>query len=347
MRSLAAILAAAILAGPGVTSAQEASAGLELHATVTAQSAYANATEIGGARVMLYSTWKLDDHWSVSGTLQARTQPYFYEEFGTQGFKARADLLQLHLTYARIAPRRSLVVQVGELSSAFGSFLPRYDDSVNPLIDVPLSYGYYSRGVTGLSLAGAQVDVTAGKLDARAQFVNSSPANRRSLFGREQYGNWAGGVGYTIVQGVRVGAPVFRGPYLDHHAEFYFPGEADPHRLPGTGYGLEVQWGHGPWNVYGELQRFQMTYRAIPDFNENTGYAEVRRVLNPRWFVAERISYLRTNVTPALQVFETSVAFRPNRYQLIKVGYQALHGSPGNVLALQLVTSIPSVSINR
>lgn len=210
-----------------------------------------------------------------------------------------------------------------------------------------LSYGYYNRGVTELSLAGAQVDVAVGKLDARAQFVNSSPANRRSIFDSEQYGNWAGGVGYTVVQGLRFGVSAFRGPYLDRRFPFYFPGEADPHRLPGTGYGLEAQWGHGPWNVYGELQRFQMTYKVIPVFNENTGYAEIRRVLNPRWFVAARVSYRRTNVTPALEVYETSVAFRPNRYQLIKVGYEALQGSPGNVLALQLVTSLPSISFAR
>jgi hypothetical protein len=330
-----------------LASAQEASSGLEIHATVSAQTAYSDNSVTGGARLMLYSTWKIDDHWSISGTLQARTRPYFYEELDTQGYGARADLLQLHLTYARVAPGRSLVVQVGELSSAFGSFLQRYDDSVNPLIDVPLSYGYYNRGVTALSLAGAQVDVTAGKLDARAQFVNSSPANRRSIFDSEQYGNWAGGVGYTIVQGLRVGISAFRGPYLDRHSEFYFPGEADPHRLPGTGYGLEAQWGHGPWSAYGELQRFQLAYKIIPVFNQNTGYAEIRRVLNPRWFVAARVSYRRSNETPPLEAYETSVAFRPNRFQLIKVGYEALRGSPGNVLALQFVTTLPSVSIAR
>jgi hypothetical protein len=327
--------------------AQEASSGLEMHATVTAQAANTQGSTTGGARLMLYTNWKLDEHWSINSTVQARTQPYFYEELGTQGYGARVDILQLHLTYARIAPNRSLVVQVGELSTAFGSFLQRYDDSVNPLIDVPLSYGYYDRVVTALSLPGAQIDVTAGKFDGRAQFVNSSPANRRSIFDNQQYGNWAGGIGYTIVQGLRLGVTAFRGPYLDRQFEFYFPGEADPHRLPATGYGLEAQWGHGPWAAYGELQRFQLTYTLIPDFNENTGYAELRRVLSPRWYAAVRVSYRRTNVTPTLEVYETAVGFRPNRYQLIKVGYQALQGAPGNVLALQLVTSIPSISIAR
>ena len=68
----------------------------------------------------------------------------------------------------------------------------------------------------------------------------------------------------------------------------YFPGEAPPHDLPATAYGLDVQWGHGPWNVYGELSHFQMTYKTIPDFNMHTGYAEARRVLTPRWYAAAR-----------------------------------------------------------
>ena len=45
------------------------------------------------------------------------------------------------------------------LSSAFGSFLLRYDDAANPLIDMPQAYGYYGAGVTDYGLAAAQVDV--------------------------------------------------------------------------------------------------------------------------------------------------------------------------------------------
>ena len=59
------------------------------------------------------------------------------------------------------------------------------------------AYGYYYQPVTFLGLVGAQVDATAGKLDARAQFVNSSPANRRTIFESDQRGNWAGGVVLT------------------------------------------------------------------------------------------------------------------------------------------------------
>jgi len=242
-----------------------------------------------------------------------------------------------------------VVVRAGELSTAFGSFLLRYDDADNPLIDMPMAYGYYSTVTTG-GLAGAQVDATRGKLDARAQFVNSSPANRRSIFDREQYGNWAGGGGYTIRQGFRVGASAYRGPYLDRSYPFYFPGEARPRDLAGSGVGLDVQWGRGPWNMYGEWQRFQMNYRAIPTFTTHNGYAEARRVLHPRWYVAARAGYLRASAYKGHDTYELAVGFRPNRYQLVKVGYEAqrgpsIRGTLANTVAVQYVTSFRALSI--
>jgi hypothetical protein len=51
--------------------------------------------------------------------------------------------------------------------------------------------------------------------------------------------------------------------------------------------------GGGHWNAWGEVQRFQMDYRAIPTFTQHTGYAEVRRILSPRWYAASRVGYLR------------------------------------------------------
>jgi len=83
----------------------------------------------------------------------------------------------------------------------------------------------------------------------------SYPANRRSIFDNGQYGDRAGGVGYTITQGLRLGVSAYRGPYLDYEFPYYFPGEANPHVLPATAIGVDGQWGRGPWNVYGEWQR--------------------------------------------------------------------------------------------
>lgn len=240
--------------------AQEANSGFDLRTTLSAVSSYSqelstpprNGSEVfGGFRAILYPTWKFSSHWTISGAMQVHSRPYFQEEFGTQGYGVKGDLLQLNLGYARFWDHnRSLVVRVGQLSSAFGAFLQRYDPADNPLIGVPSAYGYYYKPVTFQGLVGTQVDSTAGKLDARAQFVNSSPANRRSIFENDQYGNWAGGLGYTIRQGFRVGGSAYYGPYLDRQYRFFFPGEANPRDLPGSGYGLDVEWGSGHWNAW-------------------------------------------------------------------------------------------------
>jgi hypothetical protein len=346
---------------PAATWAQEAESGLELHGTFSAMAAYTHQLSAypregepltGGFRSMLYPTWKLSRNWSISGAVEVHSRPYFYQEFSSQGYGLKVDLAQAYVTYSRIRRDKSFVFRAGQLSSAFGSFLLRYDDSANPLIDIPLAYGYYGKGVTAYGLVGAQVDATAGKFDLRAQLVNSSPANRRSIFDRDQYGNWTAGVGYTIWQGFRVGASAYRGPYLDRKSRFYFPGEAKPRDLPGTAYGVDVQWGRGPWNAFGEWQHFQFTYHVIPTFREDTGYGELRRVLHPRWYVATRVSYMRANAFPSFRVIETAVGFRPNRLQLVKVSYEIqqgsnFRGSLGNTLAFQLVTVFRPISIER
>jgi hypothetical protein len=343
----------------GILWAQEAESGFDLRTSLSGGAFYthrlkaaprsASATT-GGFRGMLYPTWKLNENWTVFGAVQVHSRPYYYEQFSTQGYGVKADVLQAHLTYARFWKDGAIVVRAGELSSAFGSFLLRYDDADNLLIDIPLAYGYYYKNVTTLGLAGAEVGVTAGKLDFRAQFANSSPANRRSVFDREQYGSWTGGAGYAIRQGFRVGISAYRGAYLHRQHQFYRPGEAKPRDLPASAYGIDVQWGRGPWTANGELQRFQRAYRAVPTMNQHVGYAEVRRVLHPRWYVAGRAGYLRSSSFAGREAYEFVAGFRPNRHQLVKAGYQAQHGPTirgtlSNTVALQLVTTFTVVSI--
>lgn len=333
--------------------AQEAASGVELSGTVSVEAigshelteAPRNGADVaGGFRAVLYPVWKIDDHWAVSAAIQVHSRPYFADEVYTQGYGVKADVLQANLSYSRFIKHGSVVIRAGELSSAFGSFLLRYDDAMNPLINAPPSYGYYYEGVTTLSLAGAEADVTLGKFDARAQFVSSSPGNRRSIFDRDQYGNWAGGAGYTIKQGFRVGASMYRGPYLDRQYPFYFPGEAPPHQLPATGVGVDAAWGRGPWNLNGEWQRFQMDYHVIPNYIREVAYVEARRTLTPRWYVAARASTIRPSAGNPLQQYEIAAGYRPARFELIKLGYQIdqgpeIHGTVDNTLALQIVTT--------
>ena len=337
--------------------AQEAQSGLSLSGTVSEQVDDSHQLSApprdgspvsGGFRAILYPTWKLSDHWTVTGAVQIYSRPYFYEQFSTQGYGLSTNILQAHLDYSQFWNNGAVVVRVGELSSAFGSFLLRYDDAVNPLIDKPMSYGYYYQGVSTLSLAGAQVDVTLHKFDVRAQFTNSSPANRLSIFDKGQFGDWTGGVGYTIAQGLRIGASAYRGPYLDYDFPYYFPGEANPHVLPATAVGIDAEWGRGPWNFYGEWQRFQDDYHVIPNYIQKVGYVEARRTLNPRLYAATRIGVMRNAFTPQ-QSYEFTLGYRPARFELVKLGYEILQGAGigtlGNTLAVQFVTTFGPLSV--
>jgi hypothetical protein len=334
--------------------AQEATSGLDLRANLTAQAVASNeltqaprfgSPMIVGSRTIVYPTWKINDHWFIMGALQLSTRPYYFEDFSTTGYGAKGLVLQSTLNYSRVSGNGSILVRVGEMSTAFGSFMLRYDDTDNPLVDVPVGYGYYYSLVSILGVAGAQTDVTKGKWDARAQFANSSPANPRSLFARDQYGNWAGGAGYTIRQGLRVGVSAYRGPYLDRTDEYFFPGEANPSTLPARALGLDVNWTHGHTSVQGELQKFVMPYTVIPTFREFTGYGELKRALSARWYLAARIGYSSANASGKVETLETTAGFRPNRLQLIKFSYTYEHYGTGtqrtdNALAIQLITTL-------
>ena len=329
---------------PACSVAQEASVGFSLPITVTGGAFSYEGEREAGFRTVAYPTLKLGRHWFLGGAIQASSRPYFYEQFDTQGRGLKGDLLQGYAGYSHTSGNKSVVVKTGVLSSAFGSFLLRYDDAVNPLIDMPQAYGYYYKQVTTLGLPGAQVDFSAGKLDTRIQFTNSSPANRRSLFDHAQYPNWAGGAGYTVRQGLRLGTSFYRGPYLHREHRFFRRGEERPRDLPGAGYGLDLQFARGHWYVNAELQRFQLAYKIVPTFSMLAGYGELKYVFHPRWYVATRVGHRQSNRSPERDVFEFAVGFRPNRVQLVKVGYQMPRG-PGvetredSILGIQLVTT--------
>jgi hypothetical protein len=334
--------------------AQEAGSGFELRTTLTAGAAYSQQSpnsETGAFRALFYPTVKFDDHWAITGAVQVVGGPFFFQELPESEYSLRANLLQANLSYSQSWKKRSLVARAGQLSSAFGSFLLRYDDAVNPLVDIPQAYGYYYNEVTTKGLTGAQVDAVIDRVDLRAQFTNASPANPRSIFQKDQYGDWTGGAGYTIKQGLRVGVSAYRGPYLDRTYPFYFPGEAPPRDLPGSAIGADVQWAGGHWNVNGEWQHFQMDYHLIPVFTTSTGYAEVKRVLHPRWYVAARIGYLRASAYTGPNVYEMAVGYRPNAHQLVKLEYEiqqspVIHGTQANTLAVQVVTTLKPLTLS-
>lgn len=336
------------------TPAQEAASGIDLRATITGQTVASSeltkpprsgSPVIAGSRSVLYPTVKFSDHWFVTGALQLATRPYFYEDLSNTGYGAKGSVLQASLNYARVSNQGSLLVRAGQMPSSFGSFLLRYDDADNPLVDVPVGYGYYYAPVSFLGVFGAEIDASRGKWDGRAQFANSSPANPRSIFARDQYGNWTGGGGYTIREGLRIGVSGYRGPYLSHSYAYYYPGEAKPSTLPAHGLGIDGSWAHGHTTVNVELQKFRMPYTLIPSFRESAAYGEFRQVLSPRWFLAARYGYSSTSVTGKLHSVEAGAAFRPNRHQLIKVTWEEQHSIPGaagsnHTLGLQFITEL-------
>jgi hypothetical protein len=350
--ALLACLAGAALGSPCART-QEASSGFDLRATLTAQAVASNElTEaprsgspmILGSRSVVYPTWKLGDNWFITGAFQLATRPFYYEDLSTQGYGAKGAILQSTLNYSRVGSRASVLVRAGEMSTAFGSFLLRYDDADNPLVDLPMGYGYYYTLVSVLPVAGVQVDATVGKWDARAQFANSSPANPRSLLASDQYGNWAGGVGYTIRQGFRIGGSAYRGPFLSRDDKFFLPGEVNPVLLPARAIALDASWAHGHTSVQGEVQKFVMPYTVFPDFRETVGYGELKQVLSPRWFLAVRNGYSSANASGKQQTVETAAGFRANRLQLLKISYEFQHystgGSNDNILGIQFITTL-------
>jgi hypothetical protein len=341
--------------------AQEADSGVDLRATLSGQFAGSSIlTEpdrsgslvAAGFRSVFYPTVKLSDHWTVTGAWQLYSHPYFIEDFSNPGFGVKGDILQASLNYSRVSDKGSILVRAGQLSSAFGSFLLRYDDAENALVDMPIEYGYYYSPISTLGIAGAEVDATRGKWDGRVQFANSSPANPRSIFAHDQYGNWAGGAGYTVIQGLRIGVSGYRGPYLDRQYAYFLPGEANPSTLPAHALGLDVEWARGHWTVQGELQQFVMPYTVIPTFRQQAGYVEVKRVLHPRWYAAIRSGYTSANLGGNEVSIEGAAGFRPDTFQLLKIDYELDHYSQDpypfdKTLVVQFVTTLHSSYAGR
>jgi hypothetical protein len=88
-----------------------------------------------------------------------------------------------------------------------------------------------------------------------------------------------------------------------------------------------------------------MPYTVIPTYREQAGYAELKRVLSPRWYIAGRTGYTSANEGGKVQSYESAAGFRPNRFQLIKFDYELQHYSVGpyfneNTLAIQYITSL-------
>jgi len=216
--------------------------------------------------------------------------------------------------------------------------------------------------VTLYGLPGIEVDLAVHKLDARLQLTNSSPANPQNLLSGSQHAQWAAGGGYTVIPGFRVGGSVFQGPYLNQAVAAFLPPGKTVSDFPATGAGLDAQWARGRWSTSGEWQWFHFDspgFRISP--STSIAYAEVKAVLTPRFYAALRVADQRngrvadfTHWTSEpfeanVQAYEFAIGYRPDRWQLFKIGYEWLRsndvpGTRDDVLGVQLVTSIQPLS---
>jgi hypothetical protein len=389
--------------------AQEANAGLSMPVTLTGGALYTHRLQTGdpaaspiaaGFHGVLYPSLKLGPHWFVYSSIDLRSTPFSYYDAYESEHEFKAQVVQAFLGYTRTFKKATVLVKVGQLSSAFGSFPLHYDDADNPLLDQPFSYvsylnlrsdqlpcsgddiiygneyatsvNYHCGGssaskegltpVTLYGLPGIELDLSTHKIDGRFQLTNSSPANPQSLLSGSQHAQWTAGAGYTLVQGFRVGVSAFRGPFLDRAVAPFLPAGQSVRNFPATGTGLDVQWARGRWSTSGEWQWFRFNY---PNFRisptPSFAYAELKTVLNARTYLALRAGWQRNNqledlteltdetFAPNRQSYELAVGFRPNRWQLLKVGYEWLKtaeasGTRDNVFGIQLVTSLQPLS---
>jgi hypothetical protein len=335
-----------------------------------------NASQAFAAfRFLALPQFKIGSHWYGYGALQVQSTPYFYQDAYDTERKVEFSMLQAFVGYARSWDHTALNVKVGKLSSAFGSFPLRYDDMVNPLIDDPLPYTYLllrpssasaqNYGLTPVTLYGlpaAEFDFSWHRVDTRFQLTTSNPYNPQAFFRPGQQPQWTAGGGYTIWQGLRVGMSAYRGPWLAGSFASFVPQGLTAADFPASGVGIDAQWARGRWSVGGEWDRFVFDFPHLSNAPTMTfGYAEIKMIIHPRWYAAFRPNFQTDNhliiggvespntVFPNRQYYEAVLGFRPDRFQLLKVGYEWAHVENGevnhnNVFGVQLVTTFNGLS---
>ena len=343
-------------------------------------------------RLMFYPTLRLGKHWFAYAAIQVRRLPYFYYDAYLRDRSVETDLVQGYVGYTARTGPATFVFKAGQMVTAFGSFPLRYDDAENPLMDQPLAYitelpvradqlscgatdllhqhyGFVRAGCGGQSgggpgitpvtlygMPGAQAEISLRRFDARLQTTNSSPAYTESWQTvSRQYLQWTAGGGVTIQQGFRVGASVFRGPYLENIVSAWLPAGTSVRDFPAIGRGLDVEWARGRFSANGELQgfRFEAPNFVVPP-RILAGYAELKARLTPRIFAAAREGFLKTEsvldiygrsaseFAPTLRATEVGFGYWLRTRLLAKFSYEFMQstgasGTRSNVVGMQLV----------
>jgi hypothetical protein len=152
-----------------------------------------------------------------------------------------------------------------------------------PRVDREMPRTYLIAGAYPL---GAQVTIAAGRWDARAAVLDSSPVRGRPLLGASKPPrllNVAGGFGVTPRVGLRLGAGVAHGAYASVD-EVIDRRRGD---REATLVQVEVEWSFGHTRIAGEWVR-SIFETARADAHATGGWIEATQTLMPRVFVAGR-----------------------------------------------------------
>jgi hypothetical protein len=182
--------------------------------------------------------------------------------------------------------------------------------------------------------------------------------NPQPLTSGDQHAQWSAGGGYTISPGFRVGVSGFRGRWLNGIDGAAGTG-INTWQPPATGVGADAEWARGRWKMKAEWQRLTFNYpaafqTAIP--TATFAWTEAKVILTPRLYAAARVGCQDVNgfatasiFAPNVARYEGAIGFRPDRFQLMKVGYEwnrlgQTSAEMDSVFGVQLVTALPAFS---
>jgi hypothetical protein len=228
----------------------------------------------------------------------------------------------------RYIPSTLAVIDVGKFPSPVGAFANRRLSTTNPLIGSPDGYAVsYPWGV--------EVSGTASRFDYRAALVSLPVTHEGYVPAPSPSLRPALGGGYTPIPQVRVGASLTWGPYLNSDLGASLPAGADWKSYTQRVVGIDSRVSIGYFEFRGELglSRYDVPNQTDPV----TGiayYAEVKRTLSPRFFVAARAErndypFIRPAsgsawIARSVDIYngEVGVGFRASPGILIKASYR-------------------------
>ena len=130
--------------------AQEASSGLSIAATISADGRVVRSQEGGelaqnrataGFRALLSPSLRLNSHWFAYSVVDVQSSNYLSYKVGWgSGSPVKASLMQGYIGYRADLKSASILVKAGRLVSAFGLYPLDYDDAKTALIEPPPAY---------------------------------------------------------------------------------------------------------------------------------------------------------------------------------------------------------------